>query len=401
MTTNPNPNLNVAARPITILGAGHIGFALALMLRRAGGYSVRVADHDPQRLQVLHELGFEVCLIQGAADTHVAIAHQYAVLNALPFHKAVSVAQMCVAAGVHYFDLTEDVRSTQAIQALAVDAHSVLMPQCGLAPGFIGVLGHDLAKRFDSVDSLRLRVGALPRYPSNRLGYNLTWSTEGLINEYCNPCEALVDGVPQQVPALEGLETFAIDGMAYEAFNTSGGLGTLTHTLQGRARHVDYKSIRYPGHHAVMKLLLQDLRLAEKRGLLKDILEGALPGTDQDVVLVFATATGRREGRWLQESYAVRVLGDMVEGQRLSAIQRTTAAGMCVALDLVAQGQLPQAGFIGQEQIGLGDFLANRFGRTMAGESALDALYPGIDAPAKGLTQAQVGDLQNTAAVLR
>jgi saccharopine dehydrogenase-like NADP-dependent oxidoreductase len=379
MTTNPHLKLDVAARPITILGAGHIGFALALMLRQAGGYTVRVADQDPQRLQALQNLGFEVCLIQGAADTHAVIERQYAVLNALPFHKAVSVAQMCVAAGVHYFDLTEDVPSTHAVQALAADARSVLMPQCGLAPGFIGVVGHDLAKRFDAVDTLRLRVGALPRYPTNRLGYNLTWSTEGLINEYCNPCEALVDGVPQQVPALEGLETFALDGVAYEAFNTSGGLGTLTQTLQGRARGVDYKSIRYPGHHAVMKLLLQDLHLSDRRDLLKDILEAAIPGTDQDVVLVFATATGQRSGRLLQESYAARIWGRVVDGHSLSAIQVTTASGMCTALDLVAHGQLPQAGFIGQEQMRLADFLGNRFGRAMGNAAKGDVVFAPAD----------------------
>jgi len=367
MTTNPRIQVEVSTRSITILGAGHIGFALALMLRRAGGYSVCVADQNPQRLQPLLDLGFAVRHVQTAADTAAAIQGQYAVLNALPFHQAVGLAQMCVVAGVHYFDLTEDVRSTHAIRALAADARSVLMPQCGLAPGFIGVVGHDLANRFDEVDALQLRVGALPRYPTNRLGYNLTWSTEGLINEYCNPCEALVDGLPQQVPALDGLENFMLDGVAYEAFNTSGGLGTLTQTLQGRARNVDYKSMRYPGHHFIMKLLLQDLRLIERRDQLKEILEAAIPGTDQDVVVVFATATGQRGGRLQQESYAVRITGEVVDGHTLSAIQMTTASGMCTALDLVAHGQLPQAGFIGQEQMSLNAFLGNRFGRVMAG----------------------------------
>ncbi|CAN7597493.1 saccharopine dehydrogenase NADP-binding domain-containing protein [Acidovorax sp. LjRoot117] len=352
---------------VTILGAGHIGFAMALLLQQSGDYDIEVADRDPVRLAEVAALGIATRLTADDASLEAAIAGRFAVLNALPFHRAVTVATLCVAAGVHYFDLTEDVQSTQAIRALAAGgAGSVLMPQCGLAPGFIGIVGNDLARRFDTLHTLRMRVGALPRYPQGALRYNLTWSTEGLINEYCNPCEAIVDGVRTSVPALEGLETFALDGVEYEAFNTSGGLGTLTETLAGQARQVDYQSIRYPGHCAILKLLLNDLRLRERRDLLKDILETAVPTTDQDVIVIFATAAGTRGGRLVQDSYSARIVGTEVAGHRLSAIQLTTAAGICTALDLVAQGRLPQRGFVGQEAVQLGDFLANRFGMAYA-----------------------------------
>lgn len=355
---------------ITILGAGHIGFAMALLLQQAGDYDLLVADRDPARLAEVAALGVATRLVGDDTNLQAAINGRFAVLNALPFYRAVPVATLCAAAGVHYFDLTEDVASTQAIRALATTAHSVLMPQCGLAPGFIGIVGNDLARRFDTLHTLRMRVGALPRYPQGALRYNLTWSTEGLINEYCNPCEAIVDGVRTTVPALEGLETFALDGVEYEAFNTSGGLGTLTETLAGRARQVDYQSIRYPGHNAILKLLLNDLRLRDRRDLLKDILESAIPTTDQDVIVIFATAAGVRGGRLVQESYSARIVGTELAGHRLSAIQLTTAAGICTALDLVAQGRLPQQGFVGQEAVRLGDFLANRFGVAYAGEGA-------------------------------
>ncbi|CAN7428134.1 saccharopine dehydrogenase NADP-binding domain-containing protein [Acidovorax sp. LjRoot194] len=354
---------------VTILGAGHIGFAMALLLQQSGDYDIEVADRDPVRLAEVAALGVATRSISDDASLEAAIAGRFAVLNALPFHRAVPVATLCVKAGVHYFDLTEDVQSTQDIRSLAAaGAGSVLMPQCGLAPGFIGIVGNDLARRFDTMHTLRMRVGALPRYPQGALRYNLTWSTEGLINEYCNPCEAIVDGVRTTVPALEGLETFALDGVEYEAFNTSGGLGTLTETLAGRARQVDYQSIRYPGHCAILKLLLNDLRLRERRDLLKDILETAVPTTDQDVIVIFATAAGMRGGRLVQDSYSARIVGTEVAGHRLSAIQLTTAAGICTALDLVALGQLPQHGFVGQEAVRLGDFLANRFGVAYAND---------------------------------
>lgn len=355
---------------ITILGAGHIGFAMALLLQQAGDYDLLVADRDPARLAEVAVLGVATRLIGDDTSLQSAIGGRFAVLNALPFHRAVPVATLCAAAGVHYFDLTEDVASTQAIRTLAATARSVLMPQCGLAPGFIGIVGNDLARRFDTLHTLRMRVGALPRYPQGALRYNLTWSTEGLINEYCNPCEAIVDGVRTTVPALEGLETFALDGVEYEAFNTSGGLGTLTETLAGKARQVDYQSIRYPGHNVILKLLLNDLRLRDRRDLLKDILESAIPTTDQDVIVIFATAAGVRGGRLVQESYSARIVGTELAGHRLSAIQLTTAAGICTALDLVAQGRLPLQGFVGQEAVAFSDFLENRFGMAYAGEGA-------------------------------
>ena len=203
MTTDSTPSSPIPRRAVTILGAGHIGFAIALLLQQTGDYDILVVDRDPARLAEAAPLGVSTQLASdNGASLQAAIAGRFAVLNALPFHRAVPVATLCAAAGVHYFDLTEDVASTQAIRALAANARSVLMPQCGLAPGFIGIVGHDLARRFDTLHTLRMRVGALPRYPQGALRYNLTWSTEGLINEYCNPCEAIVDGVRTTVPPL-------------------------------------------------------------------------------------------------------------------------------------------------------------------------------------------------------
>src|SRR5690606_36797750 len=154
----------------------------------------------------------------------------------------------------------------------------------------------------------------------------LTWSTEGLINEYCNPCEAIVDGRRVEVPALVGLESFALDGIEYESFHTSGGLGTLPETLAGRARHVDYKSIRYPGHCAVIKLLLDDLQLREARDWLRGIFDSAIPLTEQNVVVVLASATGRtageegRLGPLTQASFPARIGDAEGEHGHLNAI---------------------------------------------------------------------------------
>ena len=348
---------------VLILGAGRIGESIALMLGGAG-YRVTVADRDPERLGKLagtqvtrHQLD-----IANRSSLLSAMRGHDAVLNALPFSAAEQVAGAAVECGVHYFDLTEDVAATKAIRALAGNARSVLMPQCGLAPGFVGIVANDLARRFERLSDLRMRVGALPRYSRNALKYNLTWSTEGLINEYCNPCETIVDGERISVPALEGYETFALDGVTYEAFNTSGGLGTLCETLAGKVKHLDYKSIRYPGHRDIVKLLLDDLRLRDRRDLLKEIFETAIPTTQQDVVIVFVTAAGYRRGHFVQESFLTQVHGRPVKGADYSAIQLTTAAGICAAFELVRTGKLPQQGFVRQEDVRLEDLMASRFG---------------------------------------
>jgi len=351
---------------IVVMGGGKIGAVIAAMLAETGDYRIKVLDRCPATLQAIrpHPLVSTAAIeITDAPGLDKALAGAFAVLSAAPFHLTGLVAQAAARTGCHYLDLTEDVATTRMVKELAKGARSAFIPQCGLAPGFISIAGAELARGFDTVEELRLRVGALPRFPSNSLGYNLTWSTEGVINEYCEPCEALVDGELREVPALEGLETFSLDGVAYEAFNTSGGLGSLAEILAGKARNLNYKSVRYPGHCALMRTLLNDLNLRHRRDLLKDVLEGAVPGTEQDVVVFFVTASGRRDGRLMQESYAGKVLGEHHGDHFWSAIQVTTAAGICTVLDLLADGRLPQQGYVRQEEIALGDFLANRFGR--------------------------------------
>jgi saccharopine dehydrogenase-like NADP-dependent oxidoreductase len=241
-------------------------------------------------------------------------------------------------------------------------APAVLMPQCGLAPGFVSVAAAALASSFDELRSVSLRVGALPQFSTNALKYNLTWSTAGLINEYCNSCEAIVDGEFREVPPLEELEAFSLDGVAYEAFNTSGGLGTLCASLLGRVEALTYKTVRYPGHCEIVKLLVRDLRLAHRRDVLKDVLETAIPVTDQDVVLVFVSVSGTRDGVLTQETFARKVYAADVGGWRLSAIQLTTAAGICAMADLVREEKLSTSGLVRQEECALEEFLANRFG---------------------------------------
>ena len=360
-------------KKIMLVGAGNIGSTIAALLDAAGDYAVTVVDASPAALASVRtgaRVQVQTLDVTQPAALRAALAGQFAVLSAAPFQLTTAIAEAAVAEKVHYLDLTEDVASTRRVRELAASAQSALIAQCGLAPGFVSIVAADLCRRFDSLHSVRMRVGALPQFPSNALNYNLTWSTDGVINEYCEPCEAIVEGVLRQVPALSELEEFSLDGVTYEAFNTSGGLGTLCETLSGRVANLNYKTIRYPGHAAIMKALLNDLRLRDRRHVLKNILENALPATLQDVVIVFVTVSGLREGRLMQETYAHKVYSQLLGGTLRSAIQVTTAAGICTALDLLAGGCLPARGFIRQEDMALADFLANRFGAVYAGGPA-------------------------------
>lgn len=357
-------------RDILIVGAGKIGQVAAELLAAAGGdYRVTLADRSRPALEAVsrgRQLKTQVLDVADPTGLRQALNGQFAVLSAAPYHLTIAIAEAARAAGTHYLDLTEDVASTRHIREMAQGADTAFIPQCGLAPGFVSIVAADLARRFDKLDSVRMRVGALPAYPSNALNYNLTWSTEGVINEYIEPCEAIVDGRRVEVPALEEREEFSLDGVLYEAFNTSGGLGTLAETLEGRVRTLNYRTIRYPGHAAIMKALLHDLRLRERRELLKDILENAVPATMQDVVVIFVTVSGWRDGRLMQETYARKIYAQVQAGKLRSGIQVTTASSACAMLDLLAQGRLPQRGFVRQEDVALDDFIANRFGSVYA-----------------------------------
>ncbi|MBL4601340.1 MAG: saccharopine dehydrogenase NADP-binding domain-containing protein [Emcibacteraceae bacterium] len=356
-------------KQILLMGAGKIGEMITEMLAGSGDYHVTVADISDKALANMPKYDNVKTVnldVTNQAALDAEMSGKFAVLSAAPYQITKFIAESAVRNDVNYFDLTEDVACTRMVKELAKDANVALIPQCGLAPGYISIVAYDIAKKFDTLQNVHLRVGALPKIPSNALKYNLTWSTDGLINEYCQPCEAVINGKLTETPPLEELENFSIDGIDYEAFNTSGGLGTLCETLEGKVQNLNYRTVRYPGHRDILKLLLLDLRLNERQDLLKDIFEYALPFTYQDVVLVYVTVTGDIDGRYVQDSYAHKVYNQEIGGKMWSAIQITTSAGICAMVDLLAEGKLPSKGFVKQEDVDFNDFITNRFGKYYA-----------------------------------
>ncbi|MEB3342765.1 saccharopine dehydrogenase C-terminal domain-containing protein [Okeania sp.] len=367
---------------VTILGAGKIGSAIAKLLHYSEDYTILVGDREPQALENLTaSWPVNTFVIDVTDETALTkkLEGQDCVVSACSYEVNPIIARAAAQAGVSYFDLTEDVETTNAVRSIAetTSNNSIFVPQCGLAPGFIGILAHHLCSNFDKLDAVKMRVGALPQYPSNMMMYNLTWSTKGLINEYCNPGEAILNGCKIEALPLEEVEHFSVDGVNYEAFNTSGGLGTLCETLEGQVQTLNYKTIRYPGHQYLIKFLTNELGLSDRRELLEEILENSIPITKQDVVIIFCTVTGWKNGHLQQISDVRKIYPLNLYGENWSSIQLTTASSLCAVLDMYLNGKITHSGFLKQEDISLDTFLNNRFGCYYA-QKDRNLVAPGI-----------------------
>jgi saccharopine dehydrogenase-like NADP-dependent oxidoreductase len=355
---------------VLVLGAGKIGALISGLLGESGEYQVDLADLDgtlaeavakAHGLQAVRAFGLDATdpkALSAHLDTHPADA----VISGLPYFCNLPVAHSAKSRGMHYFDLTEDVAVTGQVRQLAEGAETAFAPQCGLAPGFVSIAANELAGHFDEIQTVKLRVGALPQHPNNVLKYSLTWSTDGLINEYGNMCLSVEDGQIINVLPLEGLEEIEIDGTLYEAFNTSGGLGSLADTWRGHVHEMNYKTMRYPGHCAQMRLLMNGLKLNHDRATLKRVLENAVPRTLQDVVIVYVSVVGLQDGELREENYVNKVYPQVIAGRLWSAIQVTTAAGVCAVADLVLNAPDRYRGFVAQESFRLKDVLDNPYG---------------------------------------
>ncbi len=343
---------------VVVLGLGKVGSLVGTLLKESG-FKVSGLDAAPRK-----ELPFDtqVVNLSDAAALRPFLKAADAVVSCLPFHLNIALSKEAHAASIHYFDLTEDVATTEQIRELAKSSKRVMAPQCGLAPGFIGIVGADLARKFDRLRSIELKVGALPRHPRGKLGYAFNWSPEGVINEYINDCEVIRMGHRQLVPALEGYEMVVINGVQLEAATTSGGLGTMCETYEGKVETLHYKTMRYLGHFEHIKFLFQELRMQEDRAALGRIMKNALPPVAEDYVFVHAAVEGWKDDQLSREEFVRSYPQMQVVGQEWRAISWTTAASLCAVIEMVRDGNLPQQGFLKQESIPLDGFLKTKNG---------------------------------------
>ena len=347
-------------RSIAVLGLGKVGGLAAELLAEAG---FEVVGHDA--CAPAHPVPFphHTTDLTDRSTLTALLGEVDAVLSCLPYHLNTAVADAAHSAGIHYFDLTEDVPTTEHILGLCATAPGVMAPQCGLAPGFVGIVAASLIDKFDHCRSIRMRVGALPQHPTGLMGYAFNWSPEGVVNEYLNECEVIEEGVHKLISPMEWHETIYVDGTKLEAFTTSGGLGTMCSTYLGRVDNIDYKTMRYPGHMEQMNFFFHELLMRERRELAGEILTNAKPPVDSDIVYLHVAGEGWEAGELRRHEFVRAYYPITIGGVERRAIAWTTASSVTAVIELVAAGGLAGRGFLKQEDIPLDVFLATGSGR--------------------------------------
>lgn len=351
-------------KTIAVLGLGKVGTLAAELLHESGFVVTGIDAVAPSR-----DLPFatRTVTVTDPQALSQALASVDGVLSCLPYHLNTSVAKAAHAAGIHYFDLTEDVPTTKAIIELSSTARGLMAPQCGLAPGFVGIVGADLIAQFDDCRSCKMRVGALPQHPTGLMGYSFNWSPEGVVNEYLNDCEVIEEGKVKWVSPMEWVEKLFIGGTELEAFTTSGGLGTMCETYRDRVPNMDYKTMRYPGHVKLMNFFFHELLMRERRDEAGEILVNAKPPVNDDVVYIHVAAEGRAGGKLMRKEFVRAYYPVEIAGIERTAIAWTTASSVVAVIEMVRDGKLPGQGFLKQEDIPLDAFLATRTGAHYGG----------------------------------
>lgn len=356
---------------ILIAGAGKIGALIAQLLAHSEQYQVILIDNEQRQLDAIQSHSKLTKLALDSQDqselSKLIKQHRVdAVVVALPYFCHLPIAEVAYKQKIHYFDLTEDVHVVNQIRKMAHDADTAFVNRCGVAPGYINILALELMSQFKKLETVKLRAGCLPINVSNPLQYGFAWSIDGLINEYGNVCYGIVNGDTAELQPLDEVETVELDGVIYEAFNTSGGIASLVELSAGKVQTLNYKTLRYPGHCEKMRFLMQDLKLNSDRDTLRRILTNVLPQTDQDVMIVYVSVSGYIDGQLIERSEVKRFYPKTLFGKNWSAIQLSTANAACAIVSEVLLQEGVYSGVVKVEEFKHSAILANEFGRFFA-----------------------------------
>lgn len=354
---------------IAIIGSGLMGQAIAYDLSRAEDVEkVGLYDFDVDLAEeVARKFGNEKTtagkIDAGDEDEVTEVLRDYdACISAVIFKYNPGLTRSAIKAKAHFFDLggnNDVVRLQFEMNDSAREADVLIVPDCGLAPGMVSILAAAGIKEFDSVASLKIRVGGLPQNPRPPLNYQMVFSSEGLINEYWEPVVILENGKKKVVNPMTGLEELEFDGIGkLEAFYTSGGTSTLPDTYKDVIDFLDYKTIRYPGHCRIFKPMLEiglgsksNVKVAgmnvEPREVFKKVLEKNLSFNGPDLVLVRLTFEGTKDNQPKKLVYGIIDRQDTMTG--LTSMMRTTAFPVAIIAWMACSGKIESRGVVPQE----------------------------------------------------
>src|SRR5438552_2034737 len=265
-----------------VLGAGLQGSACAYdLLQNEDIKEVRLADlltgHLPHFLAPYSgsRLIFTPLDVRDKEAVLALMRQSDAGMSAIPYDFTYELAELAVEAGVHFSDLggnTEIVFKQKTLDAAARKKGITIIPDCGLAPGMVNILAEHAIRQLDAVETVKIFVGGLPQNPEPPLNYQIVYSIEGVLDYYTTLSWVIRDGKRQHVVALSECEPvpFAAPLGTLEAFHTAGGLSTMAFRYEGKIPTMEYKTLRYPGHAALMEAIrslgLLDLEPVELKG---------------------------------------------------------------------------------------------------------------------------------------
>ncbi|PYO62415.1 MAG: saccharopine dehydrogenase [Gemmatimonadetes bacterium] len=363
-----------------VLGAGLQGSACAYdLLQQPTVERVTVADLKPERVPAFlktsagRRLALVKVDVQDAAALREVIRGHNAVLCALPYYYNLDVTRAALEAGVHSADLggnTEIVFRQKKLDAEARARGVSAVADCGLAPGMINILAAEGIRRVGDAEAVKIFVGGLPQHPEPPLHYQIVYSLEGALDYYTTPSWVLRDGKPARVDALSELEQVAFPPPVgvLEAFHTAGGISTLPWTYEGRVRTMEYKTLRYPGHAAIMKAIrdlglleLQPIKVRGKEVVPRDVFIASVspkltkPEGRDLVALRVEVRGGGRDGRQV----AWQLLDYFDEARGISAMMRTTGYSLAITGLMQVDGRIAAPGVhTPDETVPFGAYLA-------------------------------------------
>ncbi len=345
-------------KKIIIVGAGRMGLSIARCLSFESRFEIVLIDPVENAIENARRENFSVTEMDGrdSASLIRLLKDATAVVAATPGSLVATVAESAKAAGCHYIDLCEDTSVLNDVTAIAKDASSSFVPQCGLAPGYISSLVSELYREIGEKAEITVYVGVLPANKTNRLGYGNMWSIDGFITEYTKPCSIIQNGKKINIEPLSEYERITIKGSEYEAFTTSGSLDSVVDRLEGKVSSLVFKTLRFPGHLDYIQFLLKDLRLENNISQFKSLLLNGLAIVQQDQIVVGINtkyATPGSRGNQLRCYNNFKVI-NFEEGRHLSsssAISLASSAHACSVIDLLCSGYSPHNGLVSHAEL--------------------------------------------------
>jgi saccharopine dehydrogenase-like NADP-dependent oxidoreductase len=316
-----------------------MGTAIAYAMGKLG-FEVTGMDTNPDAANNMTGSFFIVDDAEDICKGIVAIGPRPdVVISSLPYHQTEVVGKWCVDNEVRYCDLGGRVDVSKNINDHAKQfATRPVFTDLGLAPGWVNILAEQGYKELHGPADdthIEMMVGGLPDYlesSNNPLRYAVTWSVDGLINEYRDDCLILEDGQIKTVKGMSGVEL--IEGEKFgpmEAFYTSGGASHSIYSMKDRGvKNCSYKTIRYRGHGDMVRFLIRDCDLDDDT-LTKIFLDGCGSANKDEVIIVAKVTRGNRTWR---EEKLIR------SDDQFSAMQKATAFSISSVAAIMAQGKL-------------------------------------------------------------